>query len=273
MTTPKKTQQGINSVVIGIKVLDAIVESGSALSLNAISSQVDMAPAKVHRYLVSLVETGLVQRMNEPGLYDLGPKALNLGLNAIRRIDRISLANEELVSLNNEIDETVFLSIWSTDRAMVVGRKVSSRSVALMVRIGGDFSPIYTATGRLYMAFLEETDRDQILRAYSSLPSKPIINGKAHNKADFIKALAAVRTAQRSIGEGDFMPGFTSIAAPVFGPRGKIEFVITVIGHNQDMGAKDMSSPKESESRSRIEEALITSTKKLTEKLGSWDSI
>ena len=37
MTEPKKAQQGINSVVIGMSVLDVIVDAGSALSLNAIA--------------------------------------------------------------------------------------------------------------------------------------------------------------------------------------------------------------------------------------------
>src|SRR5210317_1822947 len=113
MTEPKKAQQGINSVVIGMSVLDVIVDAGSALSLNAIANEVEMSPAKVHRYLVSLIETGLVTRLKEPGLYDLGPKALKLGFKATKRIDRVSIANEELDTLNSQVDETVFLSIWN----------------------------------------------------------------------------------------------------------------------------------------------------------------
>ena len=91
MSEPKKTQQGINSVLIGVSILDVIVDAGGAISLNAISAKVDMSPAKAHRYLVSLIETGLVERLKEPGLYDLGPKALKLGLKAIQRIDRVSI--------------------------------------------------------------------------------------------------------------------------------------------------------------------------------------
>ena len=52
--------------------------------LTQLQNEVEMSPAKVHRYLVSLIETGLVTRLKEPGLYDLGPKALKLGFKAIQ---------------------------------------------------------------------------------------------------------------------------------------------------------------------------------------------
>lgn len=267
MTSNKKTQQGINSVVIGIKVLDVIADAGCALSLNAISAGADMSPAKVHRYLVSLIETGLVERLKEPGLYDLGPKALKIGFKAIQRIDRVSIATEELISLNSQIDETVFLSIWSDAEALVVGRKASSRPITLMVRIGEVLSPIYNATGRLFAAFLDEADRELLLKSFASLPGKPQINGKELGKADFIEELGAIRAAGISIGSGDLQSNVTSVSVPIFSPRGKIEFVVTVIGYDSDIVGPDGAIA------SRIEKALTTTTERLNEKLGSWEAI
>ena len=175
MAEPRKTQQGINSVVIGMRVLDVIVDAGSALSLNAISAEVDMSPAKVHRYLVSLIETGLVERLKEPGLYDLGPKALKIGFKAIQRIDRVSIANEEVLALNGRVDETVFLSIWNDGEALVVGRKASSRPITLLVRIGEVLSPFHSSVGRLFAAFLSNEEQKSLLKSFSSLPRKPKI--------------------------------------------------------------------------------------------------
>jgi DNA-binding IclR family transcriptional regulator len=163
MTEQKKAQQGINSVVIGMGVLDVILDAGRALSLNAIANEAEMSPAKVHRYLVSLIETGLVTRMKEPGLYDLGPKALKLGFKAIRRIDRVTIANEELETLGSKVDETVFLTIWNDGEALVVGRKASSRPITLMVRIGEVLSPIYSAPGRMFVAFLDDQQKDRVI--------------------------------------------------------------------------------------------------------------
>lgn len=267
MTEPKRTQQGINSVVIGISVLDVIVDAGSALSLNAIASETEMSPAKVHRYLVSLIETGLVTRLKEPGLYDLGPKALKLGFKAIKRIDRVTIANEELDTLNSQVDETVFLSIWSDGEALVVGRKASSRPITLMVRIGEVLSPIYSATGRLFAAFLDDQQKDRVLSGYSSLPSKPKINGQEVGKSEYLEELATIQKTQFSLGKGDFQSNVISMSVPILGPRGAVEFVLTVIGYESDIGGDNNSAA------TRIKKALFQSQQRLTEKLGTWDAI
>ena len=267
MAEPKKVQQGINSVVIGMSVLDVIVDAGSALSLNAIAGKVEMSPAKVHRYLVSLIETGLVTRMKEPGLYDLGPKALKLGFKAIKRIDRVTIANEELEALGSQVDETVFLSIWNDGEALVVGRKASSRPITLMVRIGEVLSPIYSATGRLFAAFLNDQQKERVLNGYSSLPSKPKIDGREIGKAEYLEELDVINKTQFSHGFGDFQSNVVSMSVPIMGPRGSVEFVLTVIGYESDIGGENNIAA------TRIKKALFQSQKNLTEKLGTWEAI
>ncbi len=267
MSEAKKTQQGINSVVIGMSILDVIVDASGALSLNAISAKVDMSPAKVHRYLVSLIETGLVERLKEPGLYDLGPKALKLGFKAIHRIDRVDLANDEVAALNSRIDETVFLSIWKDGEALVVGRKPSSRPITLLVRIGEVLSPFYNATGRLFAAHLNEQEQNSLLKSYSSLPSKPQQKDQELDKADFMDELQAIRKNRMSIGLGDFQTNVCSYSAPILDTRGEVEFALTVIGYESDIG------DPESKKGQRVKAELEASVKNLTDQLGTWDSI
>ncbi len=267
MAEPRKTQQGINSVVIGMRVLDVIVDAGSALSLNAISAEVDMSPAKVHRYLVSLIETGLVERLKEPGLYDLGPKALKIGFKAIQRIDRVSIANEEVLALNGRVDETVFLSIWNDGEALVVGRKASSRPITLLVRIGEVLSPFHSSVGRLFAAFLSNEEKKSLLKSFSSLPRKPKIGDAELDKTEFIDELSNIAEARMATGLGDFQSNVCSYSVPILNARGEIEFALTVIGYESDIG-----NPEDKASK-RIKKELISSMERLTEKLGTWSSI
>lgn len=267
MSEPKKTQQGINSVVIGMSILDVIVDAGGAMSLNAISVEVDMSPAKVHRYLVSLIETGLVERLKEPGLYDLGPKALKLGFRAFHRIDRVGISNDEVAALNSRIDESVFLSIWKDGEALVVGRKASSRPITLVVRIGETLSPFYSAVGRLFVAHLNEIEQNSLLKSYSSLPSKPKHEGQELDKTDFIDELGLIKKNRMSFGMGDFQSNVCSYSAPILNTSGEVEFAITVIGYESDMG------DPESRKGQRIKTELQNSILNLTEKLGAWESI
>src|SRR3546814_18866145 len=72
-----------------------------------------MATSKARRYLVSLLRCGLVEQSVTTGRYDLGPMSLRLGLTTMNRQDAIRFATEASIDLNQELDRTVLLSIWT----------------------------------------------------------------------------------------------------------------------------------------------------------------
>lgn len=59
-----------------MEVLKVLLESGAALMFKEIAAAANMPASKAHRYLVSLVRSGLVQQDNANSKYDLGPLAI-----------------------------------------------------------------------------------------------------------------------------------------------------------------------------------------------------
>ena len=102
----------MQSAQVVLRVLRVLVEAGRPLMLREIALAAGMAPAKVHRYLVSLVREGYVSQAGAGGVYDLGPFALELALASLARIDHVRLASEALHELRRRIDETVALAVW-----------------------------------------------------------------------------------------------------------------------------------------------------------------
>jgi DNA-binding IclR family transcriptional regulator len=72
-------------------ILKAMVFGKRSMMLKDIAAAADMPPSKAHRYLVSLIRSGLVEQDPLTSRYNLGPFALNIGLVAIDRLDRIRL--------------------------------------------------------------------------------------------------------------------------------------------------------------------------------------
>src|ERR1700744_2339295 len=115
-------RKGIQSIEVGIAVLECIERAGGPTSLSRIAQSCGMTPSKVHFYLVSLARVGLVSQDSLGGLYRLGPAALRLGLSALAPRDVLELARNEMARLSALTRDTVFLSVWGHNGATVISR-------------------------------------------------------------------------------------------------------------------------------------------------------
>ena len=70
--TPRR-QRSIQSIEVGMRVLDVLTEAGQALPLKEVAQRAAMPPGKAHPYLVSFMNVGLVKQHPLTGLYELGP--------------------------------------------------------------------------------------------------------------------------------------------------------------------------------------------------------
>ncbi len=71
----------------------------------------DESPAKVHRYLASLVEEALVVQDSGSQHYHLGSEAIQIGLAAMRQADPIRVAEPALIRLREALEVTCFVAV------------------------------------------------------------------------------------------------------------------------------------------------------------------
>ena len=67
----EKIQGGVQSLEVGLTVLDALTAHNAPMMLKELSEVLSMHPAKVHRYVVSLIRKGYAQQLTD-GRYSLG---------------------------------------------------------------------------------------------------------------------------------------------------------------------------------------------------------
>ncbi|MBS0553285.1 MAG: helix-turn-helix domain-containing protein, partial [Proteobacteria bacterium] len=83
MSEELEGKHGVQSLEVGMSILKAMATGRRSMMLKDIAAAAGMPPSKVHRYLVSLIRSGLVEQDRLTSRYDLGPFALNLGLVAL----------------------------------------------------------------------------------------------------------------------------------------------------------------------------------------------
>ncbi|MDN5503945.1 MAG: helix-turn-helix domain-containing protein, partial [Comamonas sp.] len=96
---PDQRRQRVQAAETCLAVLKALAGLGGRASLTAIGAAVDESPAKVHRYLASLMAEGLVEQDRGGTQYALGREAIHIGLAAMRQNDPVRMSEPALQHL------------------------------------------------------------------------------------------------------------------------------------------------------------------------------
>ena len=256
MSLQKPARQGIQSVEVGMHLLQTLARANRPLSLKDLSAAAGMPPAKAHRYLVSLGRAGLVEQDPLSSHYDLGTGTLQLGLAALNRLDPLRVALPSLERLREQIDQTVALAVWGTHGATVVRWLESSHPVTAGLRTGAVLSITRSATGRAFAAFLPEARTRELIDAeIEALP----VRQRAAQRKRYTELLAVVRKKGLASIAGDVIAGINAVAAPVFDAGGRIVMVITALGYADTFDARH---------EGRIGAAVKAAAAALSEQLG-----
>jgi DNA-binding IclR family transcriptional regulator len=226
--------RGIQSIVLGFRLLQVIAEAGVPLSLKAIAALSGMSPSKARMYLISHIETGMVAQNSESALYSLGPYTLRLGTRALQRIELITVATETMNALQQHTRALVLLGAWNDQGVTVVSRSEGSAPHPLQFRVGSSASLASTAAGHIFLAF---GPRDQIWpRLHEELGALGLPKTEQKKRLQSLEKLA-VRVRKRRIAETDpisysagvTVSGYASIAAPVFDGAQHLRYAMTLI--------------------------------------------
>ena len=136
MSDEKESKHGVQSLEVGAGVLRAVVNGHRAMMLKEIAAAADIPPSKAHRYLVSLIRSGLIEQDPATSRYSLGPFALNIGLVAIDRLDRIRLGMAAISELRDEINETTAIAVWGDHGPVIVRWERPQRPITVLLLRG-----------------------------------------------------------------------------------------------------------------------------------------
>ena len=227
---PDQRRQRVQAAETCLAVLKALTTLGGRASLTAIGAAVDESPAKVHRYLASLMAEGLVEQDRGGTQYALGSEAIRVGLAAMRQSDPIRVAEPALLHLRETLQVTSFVAVMGNLGPVIVRFEEPSLPVTVNVRVGSVMSMLWSATGRAFFAFMD--DRRQVdALGQQELEQAPAAKRALLSKQDPLDSLRAeIRAAGCASIRDINLPGISAVAAPVYDYTGHVVAVLCALG-------------------------------------------
>jgi DNA-binding IclR family transcriptional regulator len=216
--------QGIKSIEVGARVLLALERGRGPMPLTEVARQAGMHPAKVHRYLASLVRTGLASQSPATGLYDLGPAARHLGVEALRRTDAVSAVSAHAVELRDQTGHSVHVCVWTDVGPTLVRWDTGAHALPIVVRVGSVLPVLDSAVGLVFLAHMPATQTREVLKSQQREGTT-----RSASAAEVQQVSEAVRHDRLARTTNQMIVGLAGLAAPVFGADGGLEAVIGMV--------------------------------------------
>jgi DNA-binding IclR family transcriptional regulator len=226
-------QTGIQSIETGIRLLSVLADltsTGGSPMLKTLAAAASMPPAKAHRYIVSFMRTGLVEREPSNGRYRLGPLSRHIGLSALVSLDVVRIASNWLPRVRDEMSETVALAIWGAYGPTIVRVEEYRRVVMVSTRVGEVMPILSSATGHVFGAWMPR-----------SATSRPIADELEKNRSQRNRGtIASMQAAERLFSEtrefgvgwvkGGLNPSVNAVSAPIFDYSGTLVGALSSLG-------------------------------------------
>ncbi|MFI0355996.1 IclR family transcriptional regulator [Actinomadura sp. 9N407] len=196
------------------------------LGVSAISRELGISKAVVHRILRSLVSREMLATDDGVPGYRLGPAAVALGVSALRRFDARAAAAPVLRRLRDQTGETTTLSGLVGDQRVYLDQFESRNEIKMTVEIGTRFPLHAGSSGKVILASLPADRREAILAGPRAALTERTVTGEAELRADL--AVIGADGVAASMGERQADAG--SVAAALLGPDGEVHGAISVCG-------------------------------------------
>ena len=222
------------SLAKGFRVLELFTAKEPELNLSEIAHRAELDTGTAFRIIRTLVLLGYLEQAEGAKRYRLALRVIDLGFNAIARMDLHSLARPVLRSLVGPLCEAASIGILDGADVVYIDRVQGGFSPLGITRGIGSRVPAYcSAVGQAMLAYLPLEYRQKILnsRARPKLTPNTLVTIE-----EIEERLAQVREIGYAISDQALVAGVRALAAPILDREG---FALAALS----IGASSFTSP------------------------------
>jgi DNA-binding IclR family transcriptional regulator len=242
-------RRGIQSVNIGFRVLAALAAEPESATLGVVAKRSGLSASQAHRYLASLIASGMAHQDASSGRYDLGPQAIQIGLAALARTDVFADADPAIAAFTRETGRTTLVAARGPLGPTIVRWHAGRPPVTTSLTVGSVLPLLGSATGHVFLSFMNDEE------AAGAIGNEKPADKRA---ADVDAIRSKVRGAMSASVDEMLIPGLRATAVPILDIQARAALVVTVIATSAFDRRHDQA----------VVERLMQVCRTLTEKIG-----
>jgi DNA-binding IclR family transcriptional regulator len=224
----KKERRGIQSADKAAEVLMALVEAGQAAPLRDLARAIDMPTSLAHRYLASLMASGLAVQNSVTSLYDLGPGAIRIGAAALARVDPLRLASEAMPELVAKTGLTALLNVLGDRGPTIIRWERSYVPFVTTLAVGSVMPLTGSASGRVILAFTPDRVRSKLIQLNAP-------HNEDESPAQLSERFIQIRKRGFDTADSTVVPGLSAVSTPVLDLQNEAVASLTLVGSRADL--------------------------------------
>ena len=213
-----------------VAILDSFSLEEPVLGVREVARKTGLSHSTAGRLMANMKTLGLLNQDPETLSYMMGAKVLAWSGIYTVTSDIRSISLPIMVRLQEETRETISLYVLEGNERVCVERLESPETVRIVARIGRRI-PLYAGSaGKVFLAFLPDERRDEILAATEMVPmTRRTITDMEELRSD----LNRIRKRGYAISKGEWILEAAGVAAPIFDQFGRIIAALTISGPAQ----------------------------------------
>ena len=215
-------RRGIQSVGIGFRVLAALAAEPEAATLGVIAARSKLSASQTHRYLASLIDSGMAHQDAASGRYNLGPQAIQIGLAALARTDVFAEADPAIAAFVRDTGRTTLIAARGPLGPTIVRWHAGRVPVSTSLSVGSVLPLLGSATGHVFLSFMSHDEAEGALAAHAT-------TAEHRRMPDLAAIRAQVRQAMSASVDELLIPGLRATAVPILDLQDRAALVVTVM--------------------------------------------
>ncbi len=221
-------RKAIQSVEIGVRVLQALIECGTGgAHLREIAEKSGLSRSQAHRYLLAFVNTGVVDQNAQNGRYALGSFAVRIGMAALARVDPVQIAGAHLAGVLEELRTTGLLSVWGSYGPTVIRWIDGGVPMFTSLHVGSVLPVQASSTGILFLAHSKRSVTQPVIDSERA-------GGLIVDDKELEQLTAQALEAGYASTFGTVVPGLSAFTVPVFDSENRVVATMSILSRVQD---------------------------------------
>lgn len=210
-----------------LRVIRAFSAAGPTLAVSEIAQRLEIPRSTASRLVAALCQDGYLSK-TPAGTYVLGLKFVGYASVAVSSNGIRAFARPELLELRQSLGLSTHLSLFDRDRDTIVHiERLRAGELERFPIYPNDRVPVHaTSSGKAHLAFCDGETIERFTSAHLHRFTKLTVVNQPRLKRE----LHAVRENGFAVGCDEFIIGVSSVAAPIFGPDGRVVAAMSITG-------------------------------------------